>query len=85
MQNERILKTSIALSILFHLTLLLMASMIRWTPHRAEDVMIVDLADLPRATDFLPPQPGIVEGTRPKPSPPTANRSLQNSNSTACR
>lgn len=73
MQDERLLKTSIALSILFHLTLLVMASMIRWTPHRAEDVMIVDLADLPRATDFLPPKPGIVEGSRPKP-PPTPVR-----------
>jgi protein TonB len=70
MHNNRLLKTSIALSMLFHLTLMAMASMIRWTPPRAEDVMIVDLADLPRSTDFLRPEPGIVEGTRPKPPPP---------------
>ncbi|NNF84390.1 MAG: hypothetical protein HKM29_04455, partial [Deltaproteobacteria bacterium] len=70
MHDDRLLKISIALSILFHLTLLMMASMIRWTPPRAEDVMVVDLADIPRSTDFLRPKPGIVEGARPKPPPP---------------
>lgn len=62
--------TCIALSILLHLTLMVLASMIPGAPHRAEDVMVVDLADLPRSTDFLRPQPGIVEGARPKPPPP---------------
>jgi len=70
MHDDRLLKFSLALSILFHLTLLALASMIRWTPPRAEDVMIVDLADIPRSTDFLRPKPGIVEGARPKPPPP---------------
>jgi protein TonB len=70
MHDDRLLKTSIALSILFHLTLLALASMIRWTPQRAENVMIVDLADIPRSTDFLRPKPGIVEGAPPKPPPP---------------
>ncbi len=70
MHVDRLLKTSIALSILFHLTLLVMASMIPWTQRRAENVMIVDLADIPRSTDFLRPQPGILEGARPKPPPP---------------
>ena len=70
MRDERLLKISVALSILFHLTLLAMASMIRWSPPRAEDVMIVDLADIPRSTEFLRPKPGIVEGARPKPPPP---------------
>ena len=32
--------------------------------------MVVDLADLPRTSDFLPPKPGIIEGGRPKPPPP---------------
>ena len=32
--------------------------------------MVVDLADLPRTADFLPPKPGIIEGGRPKPVPP---------------
>lgn len=70
MPNDRLLRNCIALSILLHLILMVLASMIRWTPHRAEDVMVVDLADLPRSTEFLPPRPGIVEGARPKPPPP---------------
>ena len=70
MHDDRFLKIAVALSLLFHLTLLAMASMIRWSPPRAEDVMVVDLADIPRSTDFLRPKPGIVEGERPKPPPP---------------
>ncbi len=69
---DRLLRNCIVLSILLHLTFLMLASMIRWTPHRAENVMVVDLADLPRSTEFLPPRPGIVEGARPKPPPPPA-------------
>ncbi len=34
--------------------------------------MIVNLADLPRSTEFHPPRPGIVAGERPKPAPPPA-------------
>src|SRR3990172_9874868 len=45
--------------------------MIPWTPHRPADVMIVDLADLPRSADFPTPRPGIVEGARPNPPPPS--------------
>lgn len=70
MPNDRLLRNCITLSILLHLTFLVLASMIRWTPPRAENVMVVDLADLPRSTEFLRPQPGIVEGARPKPPPP---------------
>jgi protein TonB len=70
MPSDRLLKNCIALSLLLHLTFLVLASVIRWTPHRAENVMVVDLADLPRSTEFLRPQPGIVEGARPKPPPP---------------
>jgi len=36
--------------------------------------MVVDLADLPRTADFLPPKPGILEGGRPKPIPPKPDR-----------
>ncbi len=70
MPSDRLLRNCIALSLLLHLTFMVLASMIRWTPHRAENVMVVDLADLPRSTEFLRPQPGIVEGARPKPPPP---------------
>jgi len=46
------------------------ASLIPWTTRVAESVMVVDLADLPRVPDFLPPKAGILEGGRPKPPPP---------------
>jgi protein TonB len=70
MPSNRLLRNCIVLSLLLHLIIMVLASMIRWTPHRAENVMVVDLADLPRSTEFLRPQPGIVEGARPKPPPP---------------
>ena len=70
MPSDRLLRNCIVLSVLLHLTFMVLASMIRWTPRRAENVMVVDLADLPRSTEFLRPQPGIVEGARPKPPPP---------------
>ena len=70
MLSDRLLRNCILLSVLLHLIFMVLASMIRWTPHRAENVMVVDLADLPRSTEFLPPRPGIVEGARPKPPPP---------------
>src|SRR4030065_249203 len=70
MPNSQLLKNWIALSVLFHLTVLVLASMIPLVPLRPPDVMIVDLADLPRSIDFPRPQPGIVEGAPPKPPAP---------------
>ena len=70
MLSDRLLRNCILLSVLLHLIFMVLASMIRWTPHRADNVMVVDLADMPRSTEFLRPQPGIVEGARPKPPPP---------------
>lgn len=72
MPARDLLRNCIALSVLFHLTFMAILSMIPWTPPRFEDVMIVDLADLPRSTEFMPPKPGIVAGARPKPPPPPA-------------
>ncbi len=69
MPTGRILKYCIALSVLFHLAIALVAALLPVAPRRAEDVMVVEMADLPRATDFLPPRPGIIEGARPKPPP----------------
>src|SRR4030067_96496 len=71
MPKSHLLKNWVPVSALFHLTLLVLASMIPWTPHRPADVMVVDLTDLPRSADFPPPRPGIVEGARPKPPPPS--------------
>jgi protein TonB len=70
MADSQLLKNWIALSVLFHLMLMAMASFLPWSPHRTEDVMVVDLADLPRSIDFPRPKPGIVKGARPKPPPP---------------
>lgn len=70
MPNSPYLKNWLALSVLFHLTVMMLASMIPLVPHRPPDVMVVDLADLPRSTDFRQPQPGIVEGAPPKPTAP---------------
>jgi protein TonB len=75
MPNNRVIASCIALSFLAHLVVVVVASMIPWTSRVAESVMVVDLADLPRAPDFLPPRPGIIEGGRPKPpAPPEPER-----------
>jgi protein TonB len=71
MPNSPLLKNWIALSVLFHLTVMMLASMIPLAPLRPPDVMVVDLADLPRSVDFPQPQPGIVEGAPPKPPAPS--------------
>src|SRR4030066_868988 len=71
MPNSHLLKNWIPVSALFHLTLLVLAALTPWPPPRPADVMIVDLADLPRSADFPTPRPGILEGARPKPPPPS--------------
>lgn len=70
MPNSRTIAACIALSLLGHVILVALASLLPWTSRRAEDVMVVDLADIPRAADFLPPKAGIVQGGPPKPAPP---------------
>ncbi len=54
----------------FHVLLWELALLVPAQGKPSEDVMIVDLADIPRSTDFLRPKPGIVKGTRPAPPPP---------------
>jgi protein TonB len=44
------------------------------TVHRPEEVMEIDLSDIPRATDFLPAERGILEGRPPRPEPPPPAR-----------
>ncbi|HZD54825.1 MAG TPA: TonB family protein [Candidatus Aquicultoraceae bacterium] len=63
------LKYWLALSVLLHLAFLAVASMVPWTSPRKEDVMIVDLADLPRSPEFTPPKPGILREAQPSPPP----------------
>lgn len=70
MLNSRTLTSWIVLSLLLHLIFVTLVSMIRWTPPRPEDVMVVDLADIPRSPEFTPPRPGVVKGAPPKAVPP---------------
>lgn len=60
----------LALSFLTHLVLMAVAALIPWTPRQPESVMVVDLADLPRPSDFLPPKPGIIRREPPPRSRP---------------
>src|SRR4030065_490050 len=77
MPNRHLLKNWIALSVLFHLTGLVLASMIPLAPLRPPAVMVVDRAALPRPIDFPRPQPGIVEGAPPKPPAPAPPRPVR--------
>ena len=59
------------LSVLLHLLVLWLAYRFPSTVRPPEEVMEVDLSDIPRATDFLPAERGILEERprRPAPSP----------------
>lgn len=70
MPTGRTLKYYIVLSVLFHVVLAEFSLLIPVPVKPPGDVMVVDLADIPRSTDFLRPKPGIVKGTRPSPPPP---------------
>ena len=62
------------LSVLLHLLILLLAYLLPSAQRRPEEVMEVSLADIPRATDFLPAERGILEGRPPRPAPPPPAR-----------
>lgn len=70
MPTGRTLKYYVVLSVLFHMVLAEFAVLVPVTVPPPGDVMVVDLADIPRSTDFLRPKPGIVKGTPPSPPPP---------------
>jgi len=75
MPENRTIAICIALSFAVHLMAMIVATLVPWTARKGESVMVVDLADLPRASDFLPPQAGILEGAPPKaPKPPAQVR-----------
>lgn len=69
MLSRRALRYYVVVSILFHMVIAALASLVPPAPRAAGDVMVVDLADLPRSTDFLRPEPGILQGGRPSPPP----------------
>jgi periplasmic protein TonB len=58
------------LSVLLHILLLWLAYRFPSTVRPPEEVMEIDLSDIPRATDFLPAERGILEGRPPRPAPP---------------
>lgn len=62
------------LSVLLHLLFLWVAYRIPSMVRRPVEVMEVDLADIPRATDFLPAERGILAGRPPRPAPPPRAR-----------
>ncbi len=76
MPSRRLLLTCTGVSVLLHLLVLLLAYLFPVTVRRPEEVMEIDLSDIPRATDFLPPRPGILSGRSPRPVPPPEARKL---------
>lgn len=70
MPTGRTLHYYIILSVLFHVVLAEFSLLIPVPVKPSGDVMVVDLADIPRSSDFRPPRPGIVKGARPTPPPP---------------
>jgi protein TonB len=75
MPSRRLFLVCAGLSVLLHLLVLWLAYRFPSTVRRPEEVMEIDLSDIPRATDFLPPERGILEETPPRPTPtPPARR-----------
>jgi protein TonB len=69
MPSRRLFFTCTCVSVLLHLLVLWLAYRFPSTIRRPEEVMEIDLSDIPRATDFLPAERGILEGRPPRPAP----------------
>lgn len=69
MPRSRLLSICIAASVALHLAATVFVLLLPRGDRPAPDVVPVELADLPRAADFLEPKAGIVEGG-PVPAPP---------------
>ncbi len=74
MPSRRLFLTCTCVSVLLHLLVLWLVYRFPSTVRRPEEVMEVDLSDIPRATDFLPPEPGLLEGRPPPPVRPEPSR-----------
>jgi len=70
MPSRRLFFTCTGVSVLLHLIVLFLAYRYPSSVRRPEEVMEIDLSDIPRATDFLPAERGILEGRPPRPAPP---------------
>src|SRR5512139_1225253 len=77
MLSRRLFLTCTVLSVLLHILVLVLAYLFPAVAPRPEEVMVVDLADIPRSTDFLPPRPAVLDGRRPQPARPPAPRKAQ--------
>jgi len=69
MPSRRLFLACTGLSVLLHLLVLWMAYRFPSTVRPPEEVMEIDLSDIPRATDFLPAERGILDGRPPRPAP----------------
>ncbi|MEW6720930.1 MAG: TonB family protein [Thermodesulfobacteriota bacterium] len=62
------------ISVLFHAVMLWLAYLLPEAPPRREEVMEIEVADIPRSPDFLPPKAGIIEGRRPRKAAPPVRK-----------
>ncbi|MGA8754443.1 energy transducer TonB [Candidatus Deferrimicrobium sp.] len=74
MPSRRRFLACMGLSVLLHLLVLWLAYRFPSTVRSPEEVMEIDLSDIPRATDFLPAERGVLEGRPPRPAPPPPAR-----------
>ena len=74
MPPRRLLLTCTVFSVLLHILVLVLAYLFPSVAPRPEEVMVVDLADIPRSTDFLPPRPGVLQGRKAQPARPPEPR-----------
>jgi len=70
--SRRLLLTCTVFSVLLHILVLVLAYLFPAVAPRPEEVMVVDLADIPRSTDFLPPRRVSSRAGRPNPRAPGA-------------
>lgn len=82
MPSRRLFLTCTCVSVLLHLLVLWLVYRFPSTVRRPVEVMEIDLSDIPRATDFLPPEPGLLERRPPlpvRPAPPPAREARKES------
>lgn len=75
MVNSRTLANSLAFSLLLHAAAVILASVVPVRVQAPGEVLVMELTDIPRAADFLPPRAGIIREGRPKQPPAPKNLS----------
>jgi protein TonB len=74
MPSRRWFLVCTGISVLLHLLVLWLVYRFPSTVRLPEEVMEIDLSDIPRSTDFLPAERGILHGRPPRPVPPPPAR-----------